>query len=112
MSDINYKYKFDNSYNPIYVNGAIGGVNPQGEIIISFYLERNSLPKLQKVEIEDTTGIGVVKETEPNDYEKSFIRYIETGVIINYKTAKELHRWLGEHIQNLENIENLKNNGN
>ena len=107
MKQIKYKYKFNETYNPIYVNGAIGGLSPQGEIIVNFYLERNSLPKVQSFEVDEGTGIGKLSETEPQDYEQSFIRYIENGVILNYKTAKEVHRWLGEHISSLEKIENL-----
>ncbi len=35
-----FKYVFDDDYNPKYVNGAFGGVNPQGEINLNFYMER------------------------------------------------------------------------
>lgn len=40
LDKINFKYKFSDAYNPVYVNGAYGGVNPRGEIVINFYFER------------------------------------------------------------------------
>lgn len=39
------KYIFKDDYNPIYATGAFGGVNPSGDIIANFYLERHALPK-------------------------------------------------------------------
>jgi|SRR5690606_13690612 len=108
MQKIKYKYKFDDRYNPKFINGAIGGVSPQGEIIINFYLERTSLPITQTFDINKSTGIGQLSVTEPKDIENSFIRYIENGVVMNYKTAKEIHRWLGEHIKNLEKLDITK----
>jgi len=50
---ITYKYIFEKDYNPLYVNGAQGGINPLGEIVIDFYLERNAIPVSQTCEIKD-----------------------------------------------------------
>lgn len=105
MAKIIYKYKFDEQFNPKFINGAVGGINSQGEIIINFFLERNSLPKHQTFEMDESTGLSELTETNPPDFEESLIRYVENGIIMNYKTAKELHRWLGEHIRNLETID-------
>lgn len=44
-------YKYIEDYNPTYINGVIGGVNPQLEIIMHFYLERTPLPKTEIMEI-------------------------------------------------------------
>jgi len=29
---------------------------------------------------------------------------MENGVIMNYQTAKEVHRWLGEQLKQIENL--------
>jgi hypothetical protein len=102
MDTVKFKYKFDQNYNPKYINGAIGGVSPMGDIVINFYLERPSLPKQQDFEVDNTIGIGKLVETDPTDFDKSYVRFIENGIVMNYKTAKEVHKWLGEHIENLE----------
>lgn len=104
MDTVKFKYKFDQNYNPKYINGAIGGLNPMGELVINFYLERTSLPKQQDFEVDNAIGIGKLVKTDPVDYDKSYIRFIESGIVMNYKTAKEVHKWLGEHIENLEKL--------
>lgn len=105
MSNIKFKYKFDKKYNPKYVNGAHGGINPNGEIIINFYLERTAIPNSQTFEvIGDTINREKIIQNEPLDYNSSLIRMVQNGVIMNYQTAKEIHRWLGQHIEQLEQL--------
>ncbi len=105
MTDkIKCKYIFDDNYNPVYVNGAQGGINPLGEIVVNFYLERSALPNSQTFSIKDGKMSKEPAEMEPQDLKNSFVRVIQNGVIMNYQTAKEIHRWLGEHIKNLESI--------
>lgn len=107
MNKIKCKYIFKDDYNPVYVNGAQGGINPQGEIVIDFYLERNALPTSQTFEIVEDKLSAKEIETEPEDLKNSFVRVIENGVIMNYQTAKELHNWLGNHISQLEELSGL-----
>lgn len=104
MKNIKCKYIFRDDYNPIYINGAQGGINPQGEIVVNFYLERNALPISQTFEIEDEKITANDIESEPADLKSSFVRVVENGVIMNYQTAKEIHRWLGLHIETLEQL--------
>lgn len=116
MEPVKFKYKFDQNYNPKYVNGAYGGISSMGEIIINFYLERTPLPEFQKEEIflEDGVYKKKVVEVSPNDLEASSVRFIDTGVIFNITTAKSVHHWLGEQIKILEELSSLKKeeNGN
>jgi len=105
METIKCKYLFEKDYNPVYINGAHGGINPLGEIVIHFYLERNALPLSQTFEVEN----GRIKpediESEPEDLKNSFVRVIKNGIILNYQTAKEIHKWLGNHISKLEELQ-------
>lgn len=105
MAQITYKYKYDSNYNPKYANGAYGGISPLGEIIVHFYLERTPLPNTQTVQI----GNHPNPEFTPEDLSSSLVRFIDTGVILNYNAARELHRWLGEQIKVLESIEEAPN---
>jgi radical SAM superfamily enzyme YgiQ (UPF0313 family) len=104
MSNIKCKYIFSKDYNPKYANGAQGGINPQGEIVINFYLERNALPNSQTFQLDDNNTISKEINVEPNDLKNSFVRVFENGVVMNYQTAKEFHKWLGGHIKKLEEI--------
>jgi hypothetical protein len=106
-TNIKYKYKFDKKYNPKYTNGALGGINSLGEIIINFYLERSPLPHSQTFEIKGDKIITQESiQHEPEDFNNSLIRMVQSGVIMNYQTAKEIHRWLGQHIEQLEKLTN------
>ena len=37
--EFRFKYIFSHDNNPVYVNGAHGGVNPRGELVVNFYLQ-------------------------------------------------------------------------
>ena len=103
------KYKFQETYNPLYVNGAQGGVTPKGEIAVNFYLERHALPKSQMYSVEnESVMVEIEDEVAPQDLRESFIRYVQTGVIMDYSTAKAVHTWLGNHLKNLETIKEEK----
>lgn len=103
MDTIKCKYIFDENYNPIYVNGAYGGVNSRGEIVINFFMERMPLPNAQTFQIKDgNIHEEVHSDREPEDHRKSVVRFIQNGIILDYKNAREIHKWLGEHISNLE----------
>lgn len=105
---ITCKYKYSEDYNPTYINGVIGGVNPQLEIIMHFYLERTPLPKTEIMEINNDNLLVPKYEYTPSDLNNSFLRMIESGVVINLSTAKQIHEWLGENISRLESLK--KNN--
>jgi ssDNA-specific exonuclease RecJ len=107
MNKIKSKYIFKDQYNPKYVNGAQGGISPQGEIIINFYLERNALPVSQTYQIESGKVATKEIESEPSDLNNSFVRVVENGVIMNYQTAKEIYKWLGNHIEKMEKLGEL-----
>jgi hypothetical protein len=95
--EIVFKYKFKPDYNPIYVNGAYGGVNSQGEITVNFFFERFPIPYEIKHEfIGNRPGREI--DRNPPVKDNMLLRMVEAGVIMNLKSAKELHRWLGEHI--------------
>ncbi len=107
LKELKCKYIFADQYNPKYINGAYGGINSRGEIIINFYLERMPLPKAQTYElVSGKIHQEKLEEREPEDHESSVVRMVENGIILNYNNAKEIHKWLGEHIDNLEKTKN------
>ena len=106
--ELKFKYIFDYGYNPVYVNGAHGGVSPRGELIMNFYLERMALPESITHEINPNGTIGNEVSAEPDDLKNSLVRFIETGVVMSYHNAKELHLWLGDRIKELEALEQAK----
>ena len=100
---IKFKYVFPENYNPVYCNGAYGGISTHGEIIANFFLERLPIPKHVVNNVnEDGTLSGIV-ETDPENIDNTFIRYVTNGIILNEDNAKAIYEWLGEQIQEIEN---------
>lgn len=101
---VKFKYIFPETYNPVYANGAYGGPTTMGEIAINFYIERHPVP------LEDTHALaedGRVAEQlervpQPEDKSVTIIRYLTTGVLLNYESAKRIHDWLGRHLEQME----------
>ena len=110
--EINFKYIFNYGYNPVYVNGAHGGISPRGELIMNFYLERQPLPNSISHEINSNGTIGNPTSEEPEDLQNSMVRFIDTGIILNYESARNLHFWMGERLKEMEAIEQAKANMN
>lgn len=108
--EVKFKYIFSDDYNPIYVNGAFGGINLQGEIVINFYLERHGLPISQSFEIKKDGKLGNEIGKEPEDLRTSMIRFVQSGIILNLINAKKIHKWLGGHIAKLEQLSKLNKN--
>ena len=106
--EMTFKYIFTYDYNPVYVNGAHGGVSPRGELVMNFYMERQPLPNAITHEITQAGTIGPETDAEPSDLGRSLVRQVINGVVLNYNTARELHYWLGEKVKEMEALEEAR----
>jgi len=106
--DFTFKYIFTYDYNPLYVNGAHGGITPRGELVVNFYQERMPLPNSITHELNPNGTIGRETGVEPEDLNRSLVRYVSTGVVVNQQTARELHFWLGEKLRELDAMEQAR----
>jgi hypothetical protein len=102
---ISFKYIFKYDYNPVYINGAHGGVSPRGEIVANFYLERQPLPNeiTHAINPDGTIGADII-EVDPENLNNIIVRYVSSGVVLNHQNAKALHNWLGDKIAELERL--------
>ncbi len=108
MPSIKVGYIKNEDYSPVYVNGAIGGVNIRGEMVVNFYIETNVLPQDEAIDIKD--GQLVPRSQENSDPSVINInRLIHTGVIMNITTATELYNWLGQQLETFK--QNTKSHG-
>ena len=107
-SQIIFKYLFAEDYNPVYVNGAHGGVSPRGELVVHFYLERSGIPVAITQEINPNGTIGEVIDEVPADFNQTLYRAVESGIVLNYESARTIHAWLGERVRELEAIQQAK----
>ena len=107
-NEMTFKYIFQYDYNPIYVNGAHGGISPRGELVMNFYLERQPLPNEIVHEITPAGTIGPETAVDPSDLTRSLVRQVINGVVVNYQTARELQYWLGEKLKEMEALEQAR----
>jgi len=103
-SSFAFKYVFTYDYNPVYVNGAHGGVSPRGELVANFYLERQPLPNEITHAVTGAGAIGEVTDVDPKDLNSSMVRYVPCGIVLNYANARDLHKWLGDKISEMERL--------
>ena len=87
-----FKYKFPETYNPVYANGAHGGITPQGELCLNFFLERQPVPNKETYGFSDDGRVTAKPiEFEPVDKADAvFVRYVSTGVVMSMDTARRL----------------------
>lgn len=101
-NNIKFKYIFSENYNPVYCNGAFGGVSPQGEIVANFFLERLPIPNSITNTFDSEGNIVDILDTEPADLDNSIVRHVSTGIVLSETTAKSIYAWLGKQIEELE----------
>lgn len=96
---IKFKYIFSEGYNAKYATGVFGGVSPSGEIVANFFFERHALPTSQTHLVKPSGQLGDLIENEPADLQKTMVRVVENGIILNLKFAKKFREWLNENIE-------------
>ena len=108
-SSVSFKYIFTYDYNPVYVNGAHGGVSPRRELVANFYLERQPLPNEITHAITGEGSIGDITDVAPKNLNNSLVRYVSCGIVLNYANAVNLHQWLGDKITEMERLAQVRN---
>ncbi|MBD5553255.1 MAG: hypothetical protein HDQ44_02850, partial [Desulfovibrio sp.] len=83
---------------PLHVaHGVWGGVNPHGEIEISFYNESDIPPSLteQAIAADGTPGPERICQTDSG---RHISRHIHSRILVNYNTARAMLEWLEERL--------------
>ncbi|MEG6505899.1 hypothetical protein [Nitratidesulfovibrio sp. 1201_IL3209] len=98
---IRYEYEHDPGVRLEYAHGVWGGINPQGEIEISFYIETDKMPPFSERLVAPDGSFG--HEVAPYDENlKVITRHIRSKVVLNYHTARAVLEWLEEKVETLE----------
>ena len=99
---VTFRYIFADDYNPVAANGVYGGVTPNGEIVVNFYFERHALPYAEIHELTQEGRVADIVEREPADVQRTFVRFITNGIVVDAAVAKIIHTWLGGQIVKAE----------
>ncbi len=99
---LRYEYTVDSGAALNVAHGVWGGINPQGEIEMNFYLESDKLPSYTERSVAPDGAMGEEKSVYDNDKEHVIIRRIHSRILLNYQTARSLVDWLDEKLESLE----------
>ena len=94
---IRFHYIKSNYFRVVHVDGAHGGITPNGNIFFSAYSQRQPIPQIttQKVEPDGSITEEIREERVVKD---GIVREVEVGIMMDASTAESLHKWLGEKI--------------
>ncbi len=104
---IEFKYVFKEDYSPIYVNGVYGGVGPQGEIVMNFFLERQPVPRDEFYKISEVDQPLIKEGSNIEDSRNLFIRHVQSGVILDIQHAIVLNTWLTSIIEQYKHLREI-----
>ena len=104
-TEVEFEYIFSKDYNPVYSNGAYGGISPNKEIVVHFFMERVGIPFSQTHELKENGTLGPEVGRMPKKEHPHYIRSVENGIILSLGGAKKIHKWLEDRINELEKIE-------
>ena len=108
---IKFRYIFPKDYNPVYCNGAYGGISTRGEIVANFFLERMPIPYSITTPVNEDGTLSDAVSAEPQDLNETVIRYISTGIVLTENNARSIYEWLGSQIQELERRKSVVDTG-
>lgn len=107
QSKLHFHFVKSSVFRVIYAEGVFGGVSPKGQIRMSLFNERFPLPQETVHEVLQNSegGIMLGNEVTTDRVSKSgIIRELEADIVLSYETAKIVHQWMGERIEEMESI--------
>ena len=99
---LRFEYSVDSNAVLNVAHGVWGGINPQGETEMNFYLESDKLPAYTQREVAPDGSMGEEKSVYDSEKEHVIVRRIHSRILLNYQTARSLVEWLDEKLDALE----------
>lgn len=105
---VRYEYEIEPETRLRVAHGVWGGINPQGEVEISFYTESDKMPPYSECIVSPDGSFG--PEMAPfNEDQRTVVRQIHSKIVLNYNTARALLEWLEDKVNILEDEEGSMN---
>jgi hypothetical protein len=99
---LRFHYIKSNFFRVVHVDGAIGGVTPNGMIHASLFNERAAIPKEVAHQVNADGSLGTVIDTVSRE---GIVREMEVDVILTPTAAQALHDWLADHLGRLRDLQ-------
>jgi hypothetical protein len=68
-------------------------------------LERTGLPYSETFELKEGGEIGDMIDRNPEHAPPNIVRFVSTGVVLNYESAKTIRDWLDKHLGQIEKLQ-------
>ena len=100
--DVTFQYKISDNYVIYSIDGVHGGLNAQGDVIVSFFSERQPVPRREKYKIKRDGAL----EATPIEVERTsdIIRNVNFGIALKPNAARSIGKWLVEKADEFERI--------
>jgi hypothetical protein len=103
---IAFEYTYGEGYRTHHVDGATGGITPNGFIHFAVYSEKFELPGKQLFKLNSDGSLGSLMEGELGT--RRIVREMSADIFVTLATAKGLRDWLSERIGELESLASAK----
>lgn len=100
--------KIQNNYREIHIDGAFGGITPQGLINVSFFAERSPIPKSAKFNVTPQGTVGN-QISISEDSKQGIVREFEFGVYMAPHVAVAVIAFLQGQLTILETLKPIPN---
>lgn len=97
--ELTFHYLKGPDFRTIHVDGAIGGLTPNGFLHIAFYAERAAIPQSTTLKVNPDGSLGDELAREGKD---GVVRQMETDIIVNENTARNIKVWLDQKLEEFE----------
>ena len=104
---VKFTYAKCRFFRVIRVDGAWGGVTPQGEIAMSVYNERIPLPDFQEFSIGENGSLKLEKQDTTS---QGILREVEAAISMRPEAALTMANWLLEKVTQFEKLTGVKVN--
>ena len=90
----------------IHANGVWYGGDNQGNLHMTFFNERNPIPKTMVVNL-DERGAVISEDLSKRDSKQGIVREVEVDIVLSMQVAIELYQTLGENIKAIQAMANI-----
>jgi hypothetical protein len=97
-----FEYTYADGFRSHHVDGATGGVTPNGFIHFAVYSEKFELPKKQLFGLNSDGTLGSLLDGEVGT--TKIVRELSADIFVTLAAARGLRDWLGERITELESL--------
>lgn len=105
---VDFHYQKTSQYRGIHADGFWGGSTPRGVCAISFFSERQPIPRHAQRPVVAKDGVAIdLGPEEVTEVLSGVVRQVETTLYMDLRTMQELYSWLGPVLAGMEDAQGV-----